>query len=87
MEHNKWSLGRLKEEIRVTIINNILEGTLDFAEVAVGDKDRYKALRSRVLKLFNDGIRHIHKEIDENYEVVYTELGEDVINITDSRRR
>ena len=65
-------------------ITTMFSGILDFTEVAVGDKERHKALRSKVLKLSNDTIREIQKEINERYRVEYDSPTQEVIVIKHS---
>ena len=87
VKNKEWSKSRLKTEVKSTITKT-LEGILDFGEVAVGDKERFRVFRSKVLKLCNDAIRHIHKELDDGYEVEYTDLKEDIVQVrTQSYRR
>lgn len=52
---------------------------LDFTEVAVGDKERHRVLRAKILRLSNDAIRNVHKELDGNYEMNFVAPSEDVI--------
>ena len=52
---------------------------LDFTEVAVGDKERHRALRAKILRLSNDAIRNVHKELDSNYDMNFVAPTEDVI--------
>ena len=73
-----WSNDRLKDFIR-NQITGMFTSVLDFAEVAVDGKDRFQTLRSKVLRVGNDTIRSITKELDLNYEVKYTRMNEDVI--------
>jgi hypothetical protein len=74
----EWSSKRLQENITKSI-TKMFEGMLDFSEVAVGDETRYKALRSKILRLANDAIRNINAEIENKYEVVFTGINEDVV--------
>jgi len=60
-------------------LNDFFRIVLDYAEVAVGDKERHKVLRQRILKLGNEKLRDIEKEVEERYDVVYNPPGEDVI--------
>ncbi len=60
-------------------ITKLFTGILDYAEVAIDSEERWKVLRSRILKLSNDSIREIRKEIDERYTVSYRAPGEDII--------
>jgi hypothetical protein len=52
---------------------------LDYAEVAVDGKDRFMNLRAKVLKVGNDAIREVNKELDTNYKIEYDSRTEDVI--------
>lgn len=52
-------------------ITSLFGNILDFTEVAVGDKDRYRVLRQKILKISNDTIRNVSKEITERYDVNY----------------
>jgi len=81
MDDIKWSKNKLQEYIR-SIITKMMEGTLDFVEVSVGNQERYKVLRSKLLRLGNDTLRSITGEIEMNYEVKYLRIGQDMIRIT-----
>ena len=73
-----WSREKLKSMSQGEI-TKLFSSILDYAEVAIDGKERYLSFRSRVLKLSNDAIREIKKEIDTNYEVSYTALKEEMI--------
>jgi hypothetical protein len=60
-------------------VRRLLSGILDYTEVSVEGTERWKALRSRVLKLSNDAIRDIVRELEESYEVSYIPKAEDII--------
>jgi len=60
-------------------ITEMFTGILDFTEVAVGDKDRHRALRGKILRLANDTIRDIQKELDDRYLLEYVPPTEQVI--------
>lgn len=79
-----WSKDKLKSMSKGEI-TKLFSSILDFAEVAIDGKDRYLNFRSRVLKLSNDAIREINREIDTNYDVRYSALKEDLIVIKQSR--
>ena len=70
--------GFVKDEI-----THFFEKVLDFAEVAIGDKNVYKSFRAKVLRLGNNAIRACNKEIDMNYTVKWDPQvkSEDVIEI------
>jgi len=65
----------------------MFEGVLDFSEVAVGEDKRYKALRSKVLRLANDAIRNINDEIESNYDLEFTGIGQEVVRVNNKGRR
>jgi hypothetical protein len=72
------SKDKLKGFIREAVKDFFTE-VLNLAEVSVDGKDRYSALRSKVLTKGNDAIRTIHKELDLYYLVEYVANKETVI--------
>lgn len=72
---------RSKEKLKRFIdskITKMFTGVLDYAELVIEDS-RWKAYRSKVLKLANDTIRDMQREIDDNYSMSYLPPAEDVI--------
>ncbi len=67
---------KLAQDMR-TEITNMMERTLDYAEVAC-PRDTFKQLRSKVLRVGNDCMRNITKTLD-NYSVTYTKISEEII--------
>jgi hypothetical protein len=67
-------------------VTKLFSSILDFAEVAVDGKERYINYRSKVLKLSNDAIREIKKEVDTRYQVKYLAPMEDVIVVKNPRK-
>lgn len=85
---NKGHQDRSKEKLKKYIdleVKKLFTGVLDYAEVAVDSKERWKVLRSRILKLSNDAIREISKELDLRYDVSYVPAGEDVVIVNKSK--
>lgn len=85
---NKGHQDRSKEKLKKYIdleVKKLFTGVLDYAEVAVDSKERWKVLRSRILKLSNDAIREISKELDLRYDVSYVPAGEDVVVVNKSK--
>lgn len=80
----EWSNRRLCSLIKKDI-TKLFDGILDFSEVAVDDKERYKVLRSKVLKLSNDTIRCLMSEIERSYDVEYKNIYNDVVVIKDKK--
>jgi len=66
-------------------VTKLFSSILDFAQVAVDGKDRYSNYRSRVLKLSNDAIRVIKKEVDCRYVIEYVPPMEDIIIVRQHR--
>ena len=62
-------------------VTNMFGNILDFTELAVGDSTRYRILRSKVLKISNDTIRNITKEIEDRYSVEYESPIKDILVI------
>jgi len=83
-ELKEWS----NKKLCLLVKNNItklFDGILDFSEVAVDDKERYKVLRSKVLKLSNDTIRCLMSEIERSYDVEFKNIYNDVVVIKDKK--
>ena len=74
---------RSKEKLKNYIddeVKKLFTSILDYAEVAVDNEIRWKALRARILKISNGVIRTMKKNIDDHYEVNYVNPpGEDVV--------
>jgi hypothetical protein len=68
MEQFEKDKDRLQAFVKDEIIH-FFEKVLDFAEVAVGDKNVYKAFRAKVLRLGNNAVRTCDKEMEMNYIV------------------
>jgi len=66
-------------------VTALFGGILDYCEVAVGDKERMKVLRSKILKLSNDSIRKVNKELDDRYAVTYDAPTDDIIMIKNKK--
>jgi hypothetical protein len=58
-------------------VTKMMEKTLDFADVAC-PKDNFKQLRSKILRVGNDCMRNLTKELD-GYVVEYDKLIEEFI--------
>jgi len=62
-------------------VTRMFEKVLDYAEVAVPNGDQYKKLRSKILRVGNNCIRNIQKDIEKDYIVKYRALSETVIEV------
>jgi len=79
------SKDRLKKYVQ-NEVTKLFTSVLDYAEVAVDGKERYSNLRSKILKVSNDAIREIKKEIDTRYTVDYIPPAEDIIVVKQLKR-
>ena len=77
LERSKDKLKRDVEEIVIALFDHIL----DISEVAIGDPQRYKPFRSKVLRAGNDAIRQMKKVLDRDYKVLYVPTTEDIVEI------
>jgi hypothetical protein len=57
---------------------------LDFSDVAIGDKQRQQSYRSKVLRVGNDAIRFLGKEISRKFIVDYVAINEDIVRVRPS---
>jgi hypothetical protein len=78
LERSKEKLKRETEQIVTEFFDHIL----DVSEVAIGDPQRYKPFRSKVLRAGNDAIRKLKKTMDRNYKVLYVPSNEDVVEVS-----
>ena len=75
---NDKSREKLKREVKDEV-TQLFEKVLDYAQVACPTPDTFKVLRSKVLRVGNDCIRNIHKNLDSRYDVEYTAVAEEII--------
>ena len=71
----------VKEEI-----TKMFEKILDYAEVAVPNNEQYKKLRSKILRVGNNCIRNIHKDVERNFDVKYKAPGETIIEVIQKKK-
>lgn len=74
------SKDKLKRDVEKEI-TKFFDHILDISEVAIGDPQRYKPFRSKVLRAGNDAIREAKKILDKNYKILYVPTSEDIIEI------
>ncbi len=72
------SKNMLSERINQEILK-ACEGILDFAQVAVPSKDVFMSYRARVLRICNNCIRQLQRELGRHYKVEFVPDTEDVI--------
>jgi len=78
-KHKDKLIRAVSEEITV-----LFEKVLDYAEVAVPNGEQYKKLRSKILRVGNNCIRNIGKEINTRYVVEYDPPGETIIEVVNT---
>lgn len=74
------SKDRLKRDLEKEI-TKLFDQILDISEVAIGDPQRYKPFRAKVLRAGNDAIREAKKLLDRNYIVEFIPSREDIIEV------
>jgi len=74
------SRDKLKKEVEVNVLGSADE-ILNIVEVAIGDPERYKIVRSKVLRSANNAVRDVKKNLDMYYRVLFVPTNEDVIEI------
>lgn len=74
--HKEKLIRGITDEVTV-----MFEKILDYAEVAVPNHDQYKKLRSKVLRVGNNCIRNIGKEINSRYIIKYDPPAETIIEV------
>ena len=78
------ALERSKEKLKRDMgdhITKLFDTILDISEVAIGDPQRYKPFRAKVLRSGNDTIRELKKILDMNYKVLHVPTQEDIIEV------
>ena len=62
-------------------VTKMFEKVLDYAEVAVPNNDQYRKLRSKILRVGNNCIRNIQKDVEKHYDVKYKALAETIVEV------
>lgn len=62
-------------------ITKMFEKVLDYAEVAVPNGDQFKKLRSKILRVGNNCIRNVQKDIEKNYDIKYKAQAETIVEV------
>lgn len=73
---------KLKKLVKAEV-TQMFETVLDYAQIACADPHVYKNLRAKILRSGNNCIRSIKEQLD-NYDVIYTAVGEEIIEIRQS---
>ena len=81
-EEQAWgrSKDKLKRDLEKRIMKSVDE-ILDIAEVAIGDSQRYKPFRSKVLRAGNNAVRDLKADLELHYKVLFVPSTEDVIEV------
>jgi len=85
---NMDKLDKHKDKLNKAIseeITILFEKILDYAEVAVPNHEQYKKLRSKILRVGNNSIRNLSKEINSRYDIRYNPSAETIIEIRHGR--
>ena len=54
-----------------SIMKEMFGSILDFVEVAIGSKEKFMPLRSKILRVSNDAVRNLKKELERHYIMDY----------------
>ena len=83
MANNEKIIVNSREKLKKFVkseVTQMFETVLDYAQIACADPHVYKNLRAKILRSGNNCIRCIKEQLD-NYDVVYTAVGEEIIEI------
>jgi len=83
MANNEKIIMNSREKLKKLVkaeVTQMFETVLDYAQIACADPHVYKNLRAKILRSGNNCIRSIKEQLD-NYDVVYTAVGEEIIEI------
>ena len=83
MANSEKVIANSREKLKKLVKSEItlmFETVLDYAQIACADPNVYKNLRAKILRSGNNCIRSIKEQLD-NYDVVYTAVGEEIIEI------
>lgn len=73
---------------RVKEIHNKASGQiLDLVDVSLADEAKFKAIRSKILRVINDAGRLLEKELEKHYSVDYVSVVDDVIVFNDGNKK
>jgi len=76
---NEKSREKLFKDTEAEVIK-LFEQVLDYAQVACPTKDTYAVLRSKILRVGNNCIRNIKKNL-QHYDVEYVSQLEEIIEV------
>ena len=76
---NEKSREKLFKDTEVEIIK-LFEQVLDYAQVACPTKDTYTVLRSKILRVGNNCIRNVKKNL-QHYDVEYVSQLEEIVEV------
>jgi len=62
-------------------VTRMFEKVLDYAEVAVPNGEQYRKLRSKILRIGNNCIRNIQKDVEKHFDVRYKATSETIVEV------
>jgi len=71
---------KILEDVITKEVTKLFESVLDYTSIAVSEPKTFKVLRGKILGVGNDCIRKISADL-VNYNIVYVERNEDIIEI------
>lgn len=83
-----------QKKSREKLVNKIQEiqktayaAILDYVEVAIGNREKFKPVRSKILRASNDAIRKLSRELEKSYAIEYISTNEDLIVVTTNKKQ
>lgn len=74
--------GREKFQKKIKEVHDRASGQiLDLVDVSLGDEGKFRAIRSKILRVINDSGRLLQKELERSYVLEYVSTVDDVIVI------
>ena len=71
---------RQKFEKKIKELHDRASGQiLDLIDVSLGDEGKFRAIRSKILRVINDSGRAFQKELERNYIMEYVSTVDDII--------
>lgn len=76
--------GREKFQKKIKEVHDRASGQiLDLVDVSLGDEGKFRAIRSKILRVINDSGRLLQKELERSYTMEYVSTVDDVIVVND----
>lgn len=79
---------REKFEKKIKEVHDRASGQiLDLVDVSLGDEGKFRAIRSKILRVINDAGRAFQKELEKHYNMEYVSTVDDVIVVGGAQKK